>query len=78
MPLLNEDKTDLCERAKDIFTSWFNLFSIEDPDNSDHRVMTPTTCIGYIKSCTDDNCSEKDSRIVGLFAQYDSDHDDKL
>lgn len=78
VPLVNEHGSDMSEKAKDIFTEWFNMFSVEDPDNPGRRVMTPATCVEFTKSCTDDNCNEEDSRVVGLFAMYDKDSDKKL
>ena len=65
----------MSERAYEIFTEWFNRYSIEDPSNPGRRVMTPATCAAFTRSCTDDNCTEDDSRVLGLFEVYDSDGD---
>lgn len=40
--------------------------------------MTPKTCASFTRSCTDENCDENDNRVIGLFAAYDSDGDNKL
>ena len=40
--------------------------------------MTPATCVTFTRSCTDDNCNEYDSRVTGLFEQYDPDRDNKI
>lgn len=40
--------------------------------------MTPTTCVEFTRSCTEEPCSEEDPRVVGLFAEYDGDHDGKI
>lgn len=66
--MLNEAGNDLGDRAKHIFTEWFNTYSIEDPENPGRRVMTPSTCADFTRSCTDDDlCLEDDSRVVGFF-----------
>jgi hypothetical protein len=77
-PLLNEFRTDMSDKAKSIFEEWFNTFSEEDPDIPGHKVMTPRTCAAFARTCTDDNCTEEDNRVVGLFAMYDKDRDMKI
>lgn len=78
VPLMNEDGSDMNKIAKDIFIEWFNQYSIIDPENPSRRVMTPKTLVDFTKSCTDDNCTEDDSRIVGFFTMYDHDNDLKI
>ena len=68
MPLLTENGSDLSFRAKVIFREWFKMYSVEDPDNPDVRVMTPRTCALFTRSCTEDNCTEDDNRVTKLFA----------
>lgn len=68
----------MCEKALKIFKSWFQIYSEEDPDHPGTRVMTPKTCVEFTRSCTEDPCDENDQRVVGLFALYDHDHDNKI
>jgi Ca2+-binding EF-hand superfamily protein len=75
---LNEFHNDLSDRAKKIFTDWFNKYSIVDPDDETKRVMVPKTCAEFARSCTDDYCTEEDNRVVSLFALYDYDQDNKI
>jgi len=51
---------------------------VDDPDRPGTRVMTPATCVDFTKSCTEEPCSEEDMRVVGLFAEFDGDHDGKI
>ena len=75
---MNEDKSEMTDAAKRIFLEWFNMYSVEDPDNPGRRVMIPKTCVDFTRSCTDDNCTESDSRVVGFFMIYDGDQDGKV
>ncbi len=66
--MLNEAGNALGERAKFIFTQWFNMYSIDDPENPGKRVMTPSTCADFTRGCTEDDlCMEDDSRVVEFF-----------
>lgn len=69
--LLNKKK-ELVPEARAIFESWFDKFS-ED------GVMTPETCVEFIKNSTkDETVAITDPRVVRLFNEYDKDIDGKL
>lgn len=70
-PLIQSDGETLTEAARKIFQSWFYRFSIPDPECPDNRIMTKSTCTMFIRSCTDDNCSEEDNRVTKLFSMCD-------
>lgn len=40
--------------------------------------MTKTTCTYFIRSCTDDNCSEDDKRVSNLFSLCDPENQGKV
>jgi hypothetical protein len=78
VPLLDDSKLDMADHPRAIFTEWFELFSEEDLDHPGQRVMTPQTCVEFIKSCTGENCALDDDRVLYMFTTYDLDHDDKI
>ncbi|EAS02785.2 ubiquitin carboxy-terminal hydrolase (macronuclear) [Tetrahymena thermophila SB210] len=68
--LLNQDGS-LVEKAKQIFTSWFETFSTEG-------FMDAENLAKFIHSCTNDSCRPDDHRVTSTIAQYDHDNDGKL
>ncbi|KAL4498387.1 hypothetical protein ABPG72_013193 [Tetrahymena utriculariae] len=68
--LLNPDGS-LVEKAKQIFTSWFETFSTEG-------FMDAENLAKFIHSCTSDPCKPDDLRVTGTIAQWDHDKDGKL
>jgi hypothetical protein len=52
MPLFSHVTQDLTQQAKAIFSSWFNIYSEEDPDEAQNRkVMTPESCCTFFQAC---------------------------
>jgi hypothetical protein len=79
-PLLNFDKTDLSERARQIFTEWFNTCSeLEDPmDPNSRRLMGAPGALRFIREATDEEVSESDRQLTSMFEVYDRDRDGVL
>ncbi|KAL4448730.1 hypothetical protein ABPG74_012819 [Tetrahymena malaccensis] len=68
--LLNPDNS-LVEKAKQIFTSWFETFSTDGQMDAENLAK-------FIHSCTSDNCRPDDQRVTSTMAQWDQDKDGKL
>ena len=86
-PLLNEYNNDMSDRCYAIFREWYHMFSEEEEYvegegegavTTTRRVMTPKGCAAFTRTCTEDNCTEEDGRVVGLFLKYDTDKDNRL
>ena len=76
-PLLNFDKTDLSERARQIFTEWFITCSeLEDPmDPNSRRLMGAQGALRFIREATDEEVRESDRQLTSMFEAYDQDRD---
>lgn len=61
------------EKPLEIFTTWFYKFA-----NADTKLMNQEGLGKFIMSCTGDNCSPDDYRVVGTFNLWDTDKDGAL
>jgi len=59
-----------------IFNFVYDLYTIKDSEGNEY--MTPETCVHFIRGCTGETCTSTDSRIEGLFQQYNKGKDQKL
>lgn len=71
VPLITETG-ELVPAAYDIISEWFDMYSTEE------GVMTPESAVWFIKGSTSESIGADDSRIKGLFAEYDTNKDGKL
>ena len=70
-PLVGSDN-NFTDKAKAIFNEWFDMYSDESGQ------MTKATCTLFIKGCTGELPFENDDRILGIFANHDSNKDGKI
>lgn len=76
-PLLNFDRSDLSERARQIFTEWFyNCSELEDPmDTNSRRLMDLIGAQRFTREATDEEVSVNDRQLTSMFETYDLDRD---
>jgi hypothetical protein len=77
VPLLNEEGSDINDRATSIFTELFDMFAVEDPDFEGKKIMTDVQVAEYIRKATKEPCLPTDMRVLKFF-DYDKDKDGKL
>lgn len=63
----------VAEKPLEIFTAWFYRFA-----EAETKLMKPEGLGKFITSCTGDNCSHDDYRVVGTFNLWDTDKDGAL
>lgn len=79
VPLMNLDKTDISERARQVFTDWFgNCSKLVDPnDPNSRRVMDRSDGETFMRLATDEDLS-KDGQLDQMFETYDLNKDGLL
>lgn len=77
VPLVNEDGTDINERAYFIFSELFEMYAIEDPDEPTRKIMRIEEITAFIKGATKETCSRDDSRVI-FISGFDSNGDGKI
>jgi hypothetical protein len=77
VPLVNEDGTDINERAYFIFSELFEMYAIEDPDEPNRKIMRIDEICDFIKGATKETCRRDDTRVL-FIANFDSNGDGKL
>ena len=78
MSLLNEEKTDINERAVFIFSEIFNEYAIQDPDQLDRKIMFNEQLNNFLSVLTGGNATILDHKNIESFFVYDHDQDGKL
>ena len=77
MPLLNDDRTDLNDRAYFIFNQMFDKYSIVDPKDESRRIMGVDEVIIFVQGATKELCNRNDNRVSKILG-FDSNADGLL
>jgi hypothetical protein len=78
VPLMNDDGTDINERAKFIFDQMFHTYAIDDPDDPSRKVMRIQEICNFITGATHETCDISDHRAVEILKAHDTDGDGRL
>lgn len=70
-PLLNDEKTDLNERAIFIFTNLFKEYSVPDPEKENKLFIGREECAKFVTGVTAENCTVIDARVQSIISKYD-------
>lgn len=76
--LLNLEKTDLSDQAKNLFKEWFSRFAeFSDPLNAQSKLVLDRDAVKqFISICTDTSeVKDNDDTLLLLFKDYDPDQD---
>lgn len=75
---MNEEGTDINERAKFIFDQMFQSYAVEDPERPGVKVMNIDEVCLFIMGATHETCDKMDKRAIDIMANFDSNKDGKI